>query len=179
MSINERIAFLKKFYKKKGIEFHKYINIPSSTVKNVVGIRKTAPSHLLLEAILKAFPEVNSYWLIMGKGSTFLTELELEQSWLMKGILTEIDEDPRLTEEYREKRKNFSENIRLAKEKKEFLNDLAKFISDYNLDKSPISEKEYLQQARNFSTEIIEEKEKLKEEIKKEILEELKIKNKK
>ena len=71
MTVNERIKYLKEFYKKRGIDFPKRLKIPSSTLNGVIGTRGSTPSHTLLEAILTTFPEVNINWLILGKGKVW------------------------------------------------------------------------------------------------------------
>lgn len=72
MSINQRIDKLEKFYKKRGITFHKYINVNPQTIKNITGERKSNPSHKILESILRSDSNININWLILGEGEMWL-----------------------------------------------------------------------------------------------------------
>lgn len=66
-TINERIRILCDTYSKNQSEFANTIGISTQSLSNYLN-RNTKPTVDLLDAILQAYPFLNSDWLITGKG---------------------------------------------------------------------------------------------------------------
>ncbi len=67
-TINQRIISLIEHYKLNYSSFAASIDASRGTLYNVVGPRKSKPSHDLVTAILRKYPEVSSNWLLTGDG---------------------------------------------------------------------------------------------------------------
>lgn len=66
-TINERIRILCDTYSKNQSEFANKIGISTQSLSNYLN-RNTKPTVDLLDAIIKAYPFINTDWLITGKG---------------------------------------------------------------------------------------------------------------
>lgn len=79
--INERILKIIEYFHEDSVEnFAEYLNIPEPQIKKLLQInektkRYPRPSYKILFFILKKYPQINSSWLIQGKGEMLLTQM--------------------------------------------------------------------------------------------------------
>jgi len=70
MSIGERIKELIDFEKRRGVTFSKKIKVSGSTVSTIKrGVSK--PGFEFLQAVCKAYPNLNWRWFLIGEGDMF------------------------------------------------------------------------------------------------------------
>tara|TARA_R110000868_G_scaffold52171_6_gene164998 strand:- start:538 stop:1254 length:717 start_codon:yes stop_codon:yes gene_type:complete len=75
LNINERILYLiEKQYNANQKKFADSIGYSAQVVFNIVSGRKTKPSFDVLNAIISTNDDINSEWLLTGKGSVLKTE---------------------------------------------------------------------------------------------------------
>lgn len=73
MNINERIRYLiDSLAKGKQRPFARSINIPISTLRDIIGPRQSEPSFGTIKKIIDSYPEVNLNWLMNGTGNPLL-----------------------------------------------------------------------------------------------------------
>jgi maltooligosyltrehalose synthase len=77
-TVNQRIVNLLSVKKITKTEFCKETSIPYQTIINIIGDRQTKPSFEILEKILTTYENINSDWLIKGKGEMFLSEVKTQ-----------------------------------------------------------------------------------------------------
>jgi predicted transcriptional regulator len=87
MNINDRIKYLiDSLTKGKQRPFARSINIPISTLRDIIGPRQSEPSFGTLKKIIDSYPEVNLNWLMNGTGKPLLKdEAENEDFVLEEG----------------------------------------------------------------------------------------------
>ncbi|BDD03725.1 helix-turn-helix domain-containing protein [Aureibacter tunicatorum] len=78
MSVNNRINDLILKKNMSRVKFAESIGIPTATIQNIVGSRKSSPSSEVLEKILQRFPDVDANWLLSGKSKNLTNSNELE-----------------------------------------------------------------------------------------------------
>lgn len=89
MSIDQRIKYLIALScDGKQRAFAKKINTSPQVINNLLN-RKTAPSFKLIQQILREFPKLNPYWLILGEGeigkiSTYIDKNKNSQPMVME-----------------------------------------------------------------------------------------------
>lgn len=71
MTINERISLLIKLLDLNNNSFAKTLNVNPTVTFNVISGRNTKPSYDLLEKIAFTFDNINTEWLLKGKGEVF------------------------------------------------------------------------------------------------------------
>ena len=79
-TINERIRILCDTYAKNQSEFANKIGISTQSLSNYLN-RNTKPTVDLLDAIIKAYPQINTDWLITGEGEPFMMKQEEATMW--------------------------------------------------------------------------------------------------
>lgn len=68
-TVNQRIEELKKIYARgNNSEFERLVGMKTNSLRSIIGPQQSKPGFETLEAILKAFPNVNPDWLIIGVG---------------------------------------------------------------------------------------------------------------
>lgn len=67
LTVNQRIKKIQETVGKQRL-FSKMIGIKETTISSLFQDKATLPSYMVLEAILKAFPEINARWLLLGEG---------------------------------------------------------------------------------------------------------------
>ncbi len=78
MDINDRLRILMDNFQLSSSQFADKLEIQRSAISHLLSGRNK-PSILILEKILKNFPEVDIEWLITGKGSIFKSKIEEKQ----------------------------------------------------------------------------------------------------
>ena len=71
-TINTRINLIIKKLELNNNSFATKLNISPTVIYNIVSARKSKPSFDVLEKILLSFDNINSDWLIRGKGEMFI-----------------------------------------------------------------------------------------------------------
>ncbi len=71
--MTERINKIIRFYKLNSSKFADEIGVQRSSISHVLSGRNK-PSLDFIQKLLKAYPEINSDWLILGKGKMLLDE---------------------------------------------------------------------------------------------------------
>ena len=80
-----RIKTIIDYYELSASRFADSLNVPRSTISHLLSGRNK-PSFEFIQKIMQAYPEINTEWLINGKG-TFLKEKEQD-------LFTSIDSEP-------------------------------------------------------------------------------------
>jgi DNA-binding XRE family transcriptional regulator len=75
MEIQDRIIYLINFKNLNKNSFSKLADINPQTIHHIVSGRRTHPSFEVLVKILKAFPDINCEWLLLGFGDPIKTVL--------------------------------------------------------------------------------------------------------
>ena len=70
--INDRIIKIVDFFSLKTSDFAKKLETSHPRVRNIL-IKKNPPSIDILQKLLEIYPEINSEWLITGKGEMFIS----------------------------------------------------------------------------------------------------------
>ena len=76
--IGKRISELIFHYGKNQSTFAQAIGVSHTTVRNLIN-SITKPRHEVLDAILKAYPEINPDWLFSGTGQMLKTDNEMSK----------------------------------------------------------------------------------------------------
>lgn len=77
-SVNERIRKICKFfYKNNASEMAREIDVPQSTLRDIIGNKGNKPSYDTLEAVIKRTKRIDSEWLMIGKGEMLKSEIEI------------------------------------------------------------------------------------------------------
>lgn len=94
MSINTRISLVIRELGLNNNSFAKAIGVSPTVTFNVISGRNTKPSYDLLEKIVFTFDNLNTEWLLRGKGSMFLnnTITQSRNTSVIKPKHTEIKE---------------------------------------------------------------------------------------
>lgn len=71
MTINERISLLIKLLDLNNNSFAKALDVNPTVTFNVISGRNTKPSYDLLEKIVFTFDNINTEWLLKGRGEVF------------------------------------------------------------------------------------------------------------
>lgn len=71
MTINERISLLMKLLELNNNSFAKALEVNPTVTFNIISGRNTKPSYDLLEKIVFTFDNINTEWLLKGKGEVF------------------------------------------------------------------------------------------------------------
>ncbi len=89
--MNTRINSILQFYNTNSSKFADDIGVQKSSISHVLSGRNK-PSLDFIQKILKAFPEINADWLILGKGKMIVDEgqHELFQNPVI-GLKTEVN----------------------------------------------------------------------------------------
>lgn len=75
MSINERVdSIIKELFSGNKRAFSREVGISTSVTENIVGKRQSNPSFEVLEKIVKTINDLNSDWLLTGKGAMLNAE---------------------------------------------------------------------------------------------------------
>ena len=72
-TINKRIEIVASRFAKNQSDFAKKVGKPSQTISNIIAGRSN-PSFEVIQAIIEAFPQIDSLWLILGKGEEFFRQ---------------------------------------------------------------------------------------------------------
>ncbi|WP_169704581.1 helix-turn-helix transcriptional regulator [Runella slithyformis] len=72
-TINQRIEMVASKFAKNQSDFAKKIGKPSQTISNIIAGRSN-PSFEVIQAILEIFPQIDPFWLILGKGNSQFVE---------------------------------------------------------------------------------------------------------
>ncbi len=72
-TINQRIEMVADKYAKNQSDFAKKIGKPSQTISNIIAGRSN-PSFEVIQSVLENFPQIDPFWLILGKGGNQLNE---------------------------------------------------------------------------------------------------------
>lgn len=76
-TVNERIKeIVDEYFNGNVSEFERTSNIKPSTIKNIIGGRKTKPSYDILENILRNNVQISAEWLITGMGEKNKTDIQ-------------------------------------------------------------------------------------------------------
>jgi len=75
-SVNQRIKFLINELNLNSRAFSVKLGIDPTVMHNIVSGRMNMPSYIVLEKILLTFDNINSRWLITGKGNTYEYSVE-------------------------------------------------------------------------------------------------------
>ena len=125
MEIQDRIIKVIEYSGLSRSLFSKKIGVHPQTTHHIVSGRRTKPSFDVIEKIILAFPEINSSWLITGKGelsstysydNTHLTGENVNKSNLVSKFIPDYDEeDYYITKEMTELRLKIRKSNKLNK----------------------------------------------------------------
>jgi transcriptional regulator with XRE-family HTH domain len=111
MEIDKRIVTLIEILGLTPGEFADKINVQRSSISHITSARNK-PSLDFLERALSVFPEINSEWLILGKGKPLKTQVEEKKktnSGTQSPLLFPTDDDLKGTELKPEEKNTISE----------------------------------------------------------------------